>query len=315
VRLLNLLASGIRDTAGVLAANAQVYSYRAGTTTLTPLYEDFDLTDPFPNPLTLDAAGVAIAYVDRKVKLVIVDEDGATIRQIDHVGTDSSDVAAAATSVQAGAGLVVDGDGALAVNPDGTSLAIVSDVLKVPDYGISTAKLADDAVTAGKIVDDVALPGNCSTTGNFTVGDATTDTARIGGATGPDLKYKSARALYIRANAGSVDLPIVTSADPTTHALVIVRGYVDSSGNSPGAGTSRGEGWTAAKNGTGDYQITFSNAFAEAPTVIACPRGGAQVYTGNPTTVTTSGAQITIWNAAGILDREFHFIAIGIRGV
>ena len=38
------------------------------------------------------------------------------------------------------------------------------------DGSIDTAHIADDQVTAAKIVDNIALAGNCSTTGNFTVG-------------------------------------------------------------------------------------------------------------------------------------------------
>lgn len=36
--------------------------------------------------------------------------------------------------------------------------------------GIDTEHIADDQVTAAKIVDNIALAGNCSSTGNFTVG-------------------------------------------------------------------------------------------------------------------------------------------------
>jgi len=38
------------------------------------------------------------------------------------------------------------------------------------DGSIDTAHIADDQITAAKIVDNIALAGNCSTTGNFTVG-------------------------------------------------------------------------------------------------------------------------------------------------
>jgi hypothetical protein len=38
------------------------------------------------------------------------------------------------------------------------------------DGSIDTAHIADNNVTAAKIEDNVALPGNCSSTGNFTVG-------------------------------------------------------------------------------------------------------------------------------------------------
>jgi len=326
MRLINLLASGIRDTAGVIAANAQVYSYRAGTTTLTPLYEDFDLTDPFPNPLTLDAAGVAIAYVDRKVKLVIVDSEGATIRQIDHVGTDSSDVAAAATSVQAGAGLIVDGDGALAVNPDGATLTVVADVLKIPNDGVGAAQIDDDIVLSG----DCSVTGSFTSGGNMQVGDALTDTLRIGGPAGAllqtdngnlispsivwlaaitnaALKAYSARTLGVRS-AGIVDYPLVVSAGAPAHGQQIVAGHVTSA-----PALSLGEGFSVASGGTGIRNVTFTAALATSPIVVVTPADNSIIpYV---SARSTAGFTVEFRDTGGtLLNREFSFIAIGQRG-
>jgi len=58
-----------------------------------------------------------------------------------------------------------------AASVDGTALAANSvDSSELVDGSIDESHIANDAVTANKIVDNIALAGNCSTTGNFTVG-------------------------------------------------------------------------------------------------------------------------------------------------
>jgi len=56
----------------------------------------------------------------------------------------------AQTSVQAGAGLVENGN-AFDVNPDGTTLELSGDTVRIKDLGVSTAKLAAGAVTVPKL--------------------------------------------------------------------------------------------------------------------------------------------------------------------
>jgi len=92
IKLVDILASGIKDAVGEPLAGGTVTSYLAGTTTLETLYEDFELDDPHSNPLTLDAAGMAVAYSTERVKLVFHNSSGTLVRTINNVGTNNSDV-------------------------------------------------------------------------------------------------------------------------------------------------------------------------------------------------------------------------------
>lgn len=137
IRLIEILAAGVTDDSGNPLDSGQVYFYEAGTTTLQTVYEDFEQENPLSNPATLDAAGRLIAYAEDRVKLVIVDSDGATIRTIDDVGTSDSDITSSSVAQAAGNGLVVATDGTLAVNVDSTTITISSDQLQVAAAGIA----------------------------------------------------------------------------------------------------------------------------------------------------------------------------------
>lgn len=151
-RLIDILATGVTGDDGEPLANGTVTFYDAGTTNLRTVYEDFEETggNEHSNPATLDAAGRLIAYSSYRLKLLIKNSSGATVRTIDDVGTADSDLTIAAASDLAGSGLTAPGDGSLAVNVDGTTLEINSDALRLKDGGVSTDKLADDAVTTDK---------------------------------------------------------------------------------------------------------------------------------------------------------------------
>lgn len=92
IRLIDILASGVTDSAGAALSSGTVTFYQAGSTVLETVYEDFALTDPHSNPATLNDAGILVAYTDSRLKLVISDNTGAVVRTIDNVGTADSDV-------------------------------------------------------------------------------------------------------------------------------------------------------------------------------------------------------------------------------
>lgn len=92
IRLIDTLAAGVTDDAGAPLASGTVTTYLAGTTTLYTVYQDFELSNPHPNPATLDAAGRLIAYADTRVKLVIATSAGVTVRTVDNVGNADSDI-------------------------------------------------------------------------------------------------------------------------------------------------------------------------------------------------------------------------------
>jgi hypothetical protein len=90
----------------------------------------------------------------------------------------------------------------------------------ITDGSIDTAHIADNNVTAAKIEDNVALPGNCSSTGNFTVGgnltvNGTTTTVNsttttlddpimtLGGDSAPGSDDNKDRGIEFRYHTGS----------------------------------------------------------------------------------------------------------------
>jgi hypothetical protein len=139
-RVVELLAAGVTDDTGEPLAAGTVTVYDAGTTSLRTVYTDFALSSAASNPLTLDSAGRAVVYTDKRVKLLIKNSSGATVRTIDNVGTADSDLPVASTNTLAGDGLTAPGDGSLAVNPDGTTLEISTDIVRVKDGGITGTK-------------------------------------------------------------------------------------------------------------------------------------------------------------------------------
>lgn len=331
-RLIEILAVGVTDDAGEPLDSGTVTVYEGGTTTLQTVYQDWDLTIPWSNPLTLDAAGRAVAYVDGRVKLVIQDSDDEVVRTIDQVGTEDSDTAASSVSGLAGSGLVAAADESIDVNVDGATLTISLDQVKV----------ADDGIGAAQIDDDIALPGDCSTTGNFTVGDATTDTLKLGGSSGivftnvttsgktgvsidstddnfypggtskAAVKAVGTKTLGVYDPTADRNLPVVTSIDPgSSGSLVILCGSITSAG-----AVSTGAGFSSSKTATGNYTITFTTAFNAAPNVVAT--GGPQVGSGATVTIsnslTTTEVKFVVVDSSGAAaDFAVNFIAIGTR--
>lgn len=108
-QLIDVLATGVTSSSGTVVASGTVTFYEAGTTTLATVYQDFEGSSPHSNPATLDAAGRLIAWADDRVKLLIADSAGATVREIDDVGISDEQVAAAGALIQAGDGLLSSG--------------------------------------------------------------------------------------------------------------------------------------------------------------------------------------------------------------
>lgn len=96
--LIDILAVGVEDDSGLALENGLVYFYEAGTTTPKTVYQDAEESLPHSNPATLDAAGKLFAYTTGKIKLVIEDSDGGSVRTIDDIGVglSTSDVSTTA---------------------------------------------------------------------------------------------------------------------------------------------------------------------------------------------------------------------------
>lgn len=154
-RLIDVLASGVKDSTGDPVSNGQVYFYEGGTTTLQTAYQDWELTQPHANPASLDGAGCLTAYVEGRVRLVIADENGAAVRTIDQVGTSDEDIGTAAVNIAAGDGILVGADDSLSVNIDGSTLTIdAENQVRVGTQGISATELLDHGVTGVKLNSD-----------------------------------------------------------------------------------------------------------------------------------------------------------------
>lgn len=152
IQLIQVLATGVTDDTGLPLAGGSVAFYEAGTTTLKTVFQEYELENAHSNPATLDNAGRLVAYGQDRLKLVILDSDGALVRTIDDVGISDSQLSTAEISQIAGIGLTGNSDGTVDVAMDGTSISVNSnDELEVPDGAITTAKLNDGAVTPVKM--------------------------------------------------------------------------------------------------------------------------------------------------------------------
>lgn len=103
---------------------------------------------------------------------------------------------------------------------------------------------------------------------------------------------------------------VIVSNTNATNSLCIIRGYLGGDGHVIG-----GEGFgTASHPGTGQYTITFTTPFGDAPIVTVTPVGDANILgaTGIPTTTSVDIFLYTA-NTGARVDQQFAFIAIGQR--
>ena len=97
--------------------------------------------------------------------------------------------------------------------------------------------------------------------------------------------------------------------------LRIIRGIVRPDGTVYPGSTTSGTGFTITKGAAGNYTITFSPAFADAPALVVT---GLTTANGSPVVAnctggSSSGYSITIWVGAAQTDYWFNLIAIGAR--
>lgn len=130
-----------------------------------------------------------------------------------------------------------------------------------------------------------------------------------------ERQWRTAVWEYLRnldlALSGQVDITDLISSVPTTNGLVAIRGIV-----SAGGVLVHGEGFTSAQNSTGNYTLTWAEAFTAPPTLLLGMFIGG---TGSPFLAagagsTTDGSVRTYSLATGLLnDAAFQFVAIGER--
>lgn len=88
--LIDILAAGVIDINGDPLSDGSAYIYGVGTTVKVDVYSDSNLSVLISNPVTLDAAGRAEVYVESSVRVVIEDEDGNQVYDIDSIGVISA---------------------------------------------------------------------------------------------------------------------------------------------------------------------------------------------------------------------------------
>jgi microcystin-dependent protein len=98
VGLINILANGFTDDSGVALSAGTVTFYEPGTTTAKTCYAEFALSTPLANPSTLDSAGRLTAFTNGRVKLLIKNSAGATIKTVDNVGIEDAQVSSLFTA-------------------------------------------------------------------------------------------------------------------------------------------------------------------------------------------------------------------------
>lgn len=235
-RIIEVLAAGVTDSNNAILSAGTVTFYDAGTSTLRTVYTDFALTTPASNPATLDSAGRLVVYTDKRVKLLIKNSGGSTIHTWDNVGTADSDISAATASNLAGDGLTAPGDGTVAVYPDGASLEISSDKVRVIAGGISqgsqeilnhscaasvgssalTIALKDKSGSDPSSTSPVTIPFRSATaaTGTYAARQVTAALSVVV-SSGSKLGHTDATEwpIYVYAldNAGTVELAVSTS--------------------------------------------------------------------------------------------------------
>lgn len=104
-------------------------------------------------------------------------------------------------------------------------------------------------------------------------------------------------------------LNVVVSSVNAGNSMAIIRGGVASGGTIT---IGSGEGFTVAHPSGGVYDITFSPAFLDTPTVVASINGA--LGTVSTSMLTNAGVRITTTdNGFTVVDEAFTFIALGQR--
>jgi hypothetical protein len=155
-------------SAGVPLVSGTLTVYLAGTTTPTSTWQDAALTTLNTNPITLDARGEAVIWLDDDVsyKFLLKDAAGATVWTVDNVrGTGFATTAFIAdlinnTDSTKGAGLI--GFGGENAYPAGTvgnllSNALVS--LAAEPWGVAGDGVTDDTVAIQACLDEMESRG------------------------------------------------------------------------------------------------------------------------------------------------------------
>lgn len=176
----------------------------------------------------------------------------------------------------------------------------------------SSGNLSAGKITGAQIVNDAALAGNVTITGSLGVGtslnvgtdlttlgivDVGTSLHANGQIVSDTFIYPTTIALaaFVSRRNSTVDIassstsfPIVTSVNPATTGLFVLRGIITSAG-----AIINGEGFTITHPSTGIYDITLTASFLDVPAMIATCNivpGVSNAYIANCNFTSGSGA-------------------------
>lgn len=141
--LIDFLFAGLVDESGEALAGGTVTSYAAGTTTLRPIYQNAVGTIAHPNPATLDARGVLVAYGTGSYKFVVKDAAGAVQYTIDDVAATAGDFVPQKVTASSDRQLVFNFTGI--INPNRVDVAMNGVTLARDTFTLTTSQLTLDA--------------------------------------------------------------------------------------------------------------------------------------------------------------------------
>lgn len=173
------------------------------------------------------------------------------------------------------------GNMSAALTVDNSTLDITSNQIEVKALGIAAAQIANSTITGSKIASSTITGSNVASNINLP---------------GNQVQENGKNVVVSNTNAAG--------------SLSVIRGIVAAAGNPAG-----GEGFGSSQIGSGVYDITWTTAFADIPsiTVTVFPSTNAIKFS-VITAQSASGCTIIIWNFAGSPEQnDFDFIAIGAR--
>lgn len=182
---------------------------------------------------------------------------------------------------------------------------------------VGNAQIASSAITGDKLSPSITFPslfigtGSSSTqlTYNPQQGALLISSTglQLGNVNNPFLALAGDNLTLTVSSSAGVTKPIVVSANPSLHGLMIVRGVF----NGSTLATLAGEGFSVVRaGGPGLYQITFTNSFSDIPaTTVTTSNGGGIANVVSPTT--SSNFNISMSTSADPI--QVSFVAMGQR--
>lgn len=150
---------------------------------------------------------------------------------------------------------------------------------------------------------------NINFSGNISVGSR----AAIG-----QTSTGSTNSLAVRDSSYANPFPIVVSEQPTSgnNGWLLIRGFVDSAGNSPGSGSSLGEGWSCSQS-LGVFTISFTHTLTTTPIILVtltATNGNTVTYQYAVSSVSTTGFVVSTFNGNNNPNAlSFSFVVFGQR--